>query len=58
VTTSAIARQAYEEVREDRNPIIFFSGGDVVNILAASGYGSGAAVQRFLADEFPVIPTE
>ena len=54
VTTSAISRQAYEEVREDRHPIVFLSGGDLVNILAASGYGSQDAVVRLLRDEFAV----
>src|SRR5262249_33781602 len=31
VTTSFIARQAYAEVREDRHPIIFFSGSDIAD---------------------------
>jgi hypothetical protein len=33
VTTSVIGRQAYEEVRADRHPIIFFSGKDIADIL-------------------------
>jgi len=52
VTTSMVARQAYEEVREDRHPIIFLSGGDIVEILSASGYGTAAAVSRLLHEEF------
>jgi hypothetical protein len=54
VTTSVVARQAYEEVREDRHPIIFLSGGDIVNILGAAGYGSVEDVKRFLNSEFPI----
>lgn len=33
VTTSTIGRQAYQEVREDRHPIIFFSGKDMLTFL-------------------------
>jgi hypothetical protein len=54
VTTSVIARQAYEEVREDRHPIIFFSGGDIVNILMTNGFNSREVVERFLQNEFAV----
>jgi len=32
-TTSTVARQAYEEVKKDRHPIIFISGGDIAGIL-------------------------
>jgi hypothetical protein len=38
VTTSVIAAQAYREVREDRHPIVFISGGDIVDILKRAGY--------------------
>ena len=33
VTTSIVAKQAYEEVREDGHPIIFICGKDIVEIL-------------------------
>src|SRR5260370_26262023 len=33
VTASAIARQGYEEVGEDRHPTIFISGRDIAEIL-------------------------
>jgi|JI10StandDraft_1071094.scaffolds.fasta_scaffold19851_2 hypothetical protein len=54
VTTSVVARQAYEEVREDRHPIIFFSGGDIANILTSNGYSSPSMVDAWLKREFPI----
>ena len=52
VTTSVIARQAYEEVREDRHPIIFFSGGDITDILVNNGFNTPELVTSFLYTEF------
>jgi hypothetical protein len=37
VTTAVVARQAYQEVREDRHPIIFICGKDIAEILIANG---------------------
>ncbi len=54
VTTSAVARQAYEEVREDRHPIIFFSGKDVADILVSSGFNTSELVLQLLRNEFSV----
>lgn len=54
VTTSVIARQAYEEVREDRHPIIFISGRDITEILIKNGYNTVDRVSGLLADEFKV----
>lgn len=54
VTTSVIARQAYEEVREDRHPIIFISGRDIAEILIKNGYNTVDRVSGLLADEFKV----
>ena len=51
VTTSVVSRQAYEEVREDRHPIIFLSGRDIADILLANGYSTPDAVLQFLADD-------
>jgi hypothetical protein len=58
VTTSAIARQAYQEVREDRHPIVFLSGGDIVNILIKAGYNTLSLLRDLLASEFrdPSVP--
>ena len=54
VTTSLIARQAYQEVREDRHPILFFSGGNITNILVDNGFNTPAHVADFLSKEYPV----
>jgi hypothetical protein len=54
VTTSVVARQAYEEVREDRHPIIFFSGKDIADILVANGFNTPALVNSLLNTEFPL----
>lgn len=52
VTTSVIARQAYEEVREDRHPIIFLSGRDIAEILIKNGYNTENRIEALLNDEF------
>ncbi len=52
VTTSVIARQAYEEVREDRHPIIFISGKDIAEILIRNGYSTPELVGALLTNEF------
>ncbi len=52
VTTSLIARQAYEEVREDRHPIVFISGRDIAEILIANGYNTVERAKRLLQEEF------
>jgi hypothetical protein len=39
VTTSAIARQGYEEVTEDRHPIIFIAGKAISDILIQKARG-------------------
>jgi len=54
VTTSVVARQTYEEVREDRHPIIFISGKDIAEILIQNGLSTPAIVQALLNSEFPV----
>jgi hypothetical protein len=54
VTTSVIARQAYEEVRNDRHPIIFISGKDIADILISNGYSSMQSVRDLLNAEFYV----
>lgn len=54
VTTSVIARQAYEEVREDRHPIIFICGKDISEILINNGYNASDLVSDLLVSEYPV----
>jgi hypothetical protein len=58
VTTSMIARQAYEEVREDRHPIIFLSGRDVANILVDNGFNTPELVTSLLRTEFPLTKAD
>lgn len=54
VTTSLVARQAYEEVREDRHPILFISGRDIAEILINNGFNTVERVAALLASEFKV----
>ena len=54
VTTSLVARQAYEEVREDRHPILFIAGRDIAEILIANGFNTVERVATLLASEFHV----
>lgn len=54
VTTSVVARQAYEEVREDRHPILFISGRDIAEILIGNGFNTEERVTALLASEFQV----
>ena len=54
VTTSVIARQAYEEVREDRHPIIFISGRDIAEILIKNGFNTEDKIEALLNVEFRV----
>lgn len=53
VTTSVVHKQAYQEVREDRHPIIFISGRDIAEILIRAGFNTTQAVTTFLEIEFP-----
>jgi len=52
VTTSVVHKQAYQEVREDRHPIVFITGRDIAEILIKSGYNTVEAVTQFLNAEF------
>jgi len=54
VTTSSVHKQAYQEVREDRHPIIFICGKDIAEILISSGMNTRSAVVSFLQTEFPI----
>jgi len=55
VTTSAIARQGYEEVREDSHPIIFIAGKDIAEILIEKAQNTPDRVREWLSTEFPII---
>jgi hypothetical protein len=54
VTTSAVAKQAYEEVREDGHPIVFMSGKDITDVLVDNGYTDLRVLGEFLSSEFPI----
>ncbi len=58
VTTSVVARQAYEEVREDRHPIIFISGKDIVEIMIKAGLNNPDSVMSWLKAGFPISGNE
>jgi hypothetical protein len=55
VTTSAIGRQAYKEVREDGHPVIFITGRDISEILIKSGYNTVSLVRDFIEKEFSIV---
>ena len=50
VTTSVVARQAYEEVRDDRHPVVFICGRDIVEIRIQAGYNSLGRIGELLAE--------
>lgn len=54
VTTSVVAKQAYEEVRNDKHPVVFICGKDIVEILVGKGFNTPELVINFLQKEFPV----
>jgi hypothetical protein len=58
VTTSVIGRQAYQEVRDDRHPIIFFSGKDIADILTTNGFNTPQLVKEMLHNDFNVTGGE
>ena len=53
VTTSQVSKQAYEEVRDDRHPVIFISGGEIAQILISKGFKTVEEVTRMLRQQFP-----
>ncbi|MET0464051.1 MAG: restriction endonuclease [Chitinophagaceae bacterium] len=52
VTTSIIARQAYEEVRSDKHPIIFICGKDIADTLVENGFNTKELVNGLLEKDF------
>lgn len=48
VTTSAVGKQAYEEIRMDQQPIIVVSGKDIVDILYQAGIKTLVEVREWL----------
>ncbi|RYD85963.1 MAG: restriction endonuclease [Verrucomicrobiaceae bacterium] len=54
VTTSYLHEQAYQEIKEDRHPIIVVAAADIVDILVQKGKADANAVRDWLLAEFPV----
>jgi Restriction endonuclease len=54
ITTSVIARQAYEEIREDKHPVVLLCGRDIANLLISKGINSREGVLKWLCEEFPM----
>ena len=53
VTTSYLADQAYQEIREDGHPIVVISGNDIVDILSQVGFRTPDAVLDYLQKNHP-----
>ena len=54
VTTSFIAKQAYQEVREDGHPIVFLSGRDIVSVLKRMGLADEEGLGNYLSLNYPM----
>lgn len=52
VTTSYFNRQAYQEIREDRHPVVLICGKDIADLLRSRGYGTAEAVLAWLKASF------
>jgi hypothetical protein len=48
VTTSYVAEQAYQEIREDKHPIVVIAGGDITKILIENGVNTEVALTALL----------
>jgi hypothetical protein len=49
VTTSYVAVQAYQEIKEDQNPIVIISASDIVVLLKSVGLSSEASLSNWLS---------
>ena len=52
ITTSYVGKQAYQEIKEDRHPVVIICGKDIVGILKNNGYGTKSQVKKWL-ERFP-----
>ena len=52
VTTSAVAKQAYDEVRTDGHPIIFLSGKDIVKNIIKKGINTIPKLREYLKENY------
>lgn len=53
VTTSYLAPQAYEELRDDDHPVVVISARDIVDILKRQGVATPSQAEAWLQREFP-----
>jgi hypothetical protein len=53
VTTSYVAEQAYQELRDDEHPVVVLAGRDLVQILKDHQLGTPQATRAWLEREFP-----
>ena len=53
VTTSFVAPQAYQEIKEDGHPVVIISGADIIRILYEAGIKTKAEVKQWLTERFP-----
>lgn len=54
LTSSIVARQADQEVRDCRHPIICISGRDIAEILIKNGFNTEGRVEALLKNEFKI----
>lgn len=54
VTTSFLHYQAYQEIRDDKHPVVVVSARDIVEILAKAGLTAVVDVNNWLSANFPV----
>jgi hypothetical protein len=54
VTTSYLAPQAYEELRDDDHPVVVISARDIVDILKKQGIATPSETETWLQREFPI----
>jgi hypothetical protein len=53
VTTSAVAEQAYKEIRADEHPVVILSGGDIARLLIEHGRSDWYQTRSWLLERFP-----
>ena len=58
VTTSYIAKQAYEEVKEDKHPIVLVSGIDLVDICKSHDLDTLEKLEAWLKNQFQITIRE
>lgn len=53
ITTSWINGQAYQEIKDDKHPIVILSGGDTIQVLKSHGIATLQDLDRWLIAHFP-----